>query len=147
MKKFRVRLIGLSVMLLVLAATVSAVGADSGSSAPLYLSFAKSDLEGDYVWNGTVSGDVNGDLETVLIAARPASNILHVEFDWIVSGDYSFTARLKGILDTETGRVNMNGVIESGDMLGARVYEEGQLVNLSNSGFAGTIRIMPATAD
>jgi len=106
------------------------------------------DPDGNYVWNGTVGGDLNGDLETVLLGFSASSKILNVEFDWIVSaGENSFTARMSGILDTETGKVVMNGTIIDGWLKGAQVHEEGQLVDLDSSGFAGTIRIMPASAD
>ena len=147
MKKPRVRLIVLSVMLLALAVAVSTAGASSDGNAPVYMTFAKADPEEDFIWNGSVSGDVNGDLETRLVTATLTSKILHVEFDWIVDGDYSFTARLQGILDLETGQVTMNGEVTEGDYLGAEVHEAGQLVDPANSGFAGTIRIMPASGD
>jgi tetratricopeptide (TPR) repeat protein len=75
---------------------------------------------------------------------------LHVEFDWIIDADddaYDFTARLSGILNTRTGSVVMNGAVVEGWLLGARVHEEGQLVDPATLGFEGSIRLMPATAD
>jgi len=122
--------------------------AQAAESEPVYLTFAKSDPDGNYVWNGTVSGDVNGELETVLLGFSASGKILNVEFDWIVgAGDYSFTARMKGILDTESGKVVMNGTVIDGWLKGAQVHEEGQMVDPGTSGFAGTIRIMPASAN
>jgi len=137
-----------SLFLLAFAFGVTSRPAQAADAAPVYLTFAKSDPDGNYVWNGTVGGDLNGDLETVLLGFSASSKILNVEFDWIVSaGENSFTARMSGILDTETGKVVMNGTIIDGWLKGAQVHEEGQLVDLDSSGFAGTIRIMPASAD
>jgi hypothetical protein len=97
---------------------------------------------------GTVSGDISGSLETRLLSISQAGKILHVEFDWIVdAGEQSFTARLKGTLDSETGTVTMNGTVFEGYLAGAQVHEQGQLVNPATSGFEGTIRLMPASAD
>lgn len=138
----------ISIFLLAVVFGVAIRPAQAADAAPVYLTFAKSDPDGNYVWNGTVGGDINGELETVLLDFSASSKILNVEFDWIVSaGAYSFTARLSGVLDTETGKVVMNGTIIDGWMKGAQVHEEGQLVDLDTSGFAGTIRIMPASAD
>lgn len=136
------------ILLSVMMSTLLFVGsAAADNSAPLYLSFEKADPDGNYIWNGAVSGDVSGDLETRLLSARQTERILHVEFDWIVdAGPQSFTARLKGILDLQTGSVTMNGTIIEGYLAGAQVHEEGQMVDAANSGFVGTIRITPATA-
>jgi len=149
MYKWKAKRVTLIVLLSLMMSVLLLVGGVAAeSSAPVYLSFEKADPEGDFVWNGTVDGDVSGGLETQLLSARPSSKILHVEFDWTVdAGDQSFTARLKGTLDTKTGKVIMNGTIIDGWLEGAQVHEEGQMIDLANSGFVGTIRIMPATAD
>ncbi len=94
------------------------------------------------VWQGSVAGDVSGGLETRLLAAAPEGPILHVIFDWIVdAGERSFTARLAGTLNTETGKVKMRGSVIEGWHLGARVKERGQLVDPATSRFVGTIKI------
>ncbi|MGD2048330.1 MAG: hypothetical protein PVH03_02485 [Chloroflexota bacterium] len=149
MYKWKTKRVTLIVLLsLMMSALFLVSGAAAENSAPIYLSFEKTDPEGDFVWNGTVDGDVSGGLETQLLGFRQSSKILHVEFDWIVeAGNQSFTARLYGILDTETGRVVMDGTIIDGWLEGAQVHEEGQLVDLNTSAFEGTIRIMPASAD
>lgn len=135
-------LLSLIMSMIVLVGSAAADG-----SAPLNLSFEKADPDGNYVWNGVVTGDISGALETRLLSARQTDRILHVEFDWDVdAGPQSFTARLSGILDLQTGSVTMNGTVIEGYLTGAQVHEEGQLVDAANSGFVGTISIMPATA-
>lgn len=120
------------------------------AEAPLQLTFEKEAVAFG-VWEGTVDGDITGDLTTVLTACtgpHPCSGrVWHVEFDWIIdAGSESFTAHLGGVLNTETGAVVMNGTVVEGFLEGARVHEEGQLVNPETLAFEGTIRIIPATA-
>jgi len=99
-------------------------------------------------WNGTVTGDVEGSLTTQLLSATPAGPILNVTFAWIVSaGEQSFTAVLKGTLNTLTGKVEMDGTIVEGWLLGAQIHEEGKLVDPQLGRFQGTITIFPATVN
>ncbi len=139
-----------ALVVLVLAGLLS-VGlthaAPASASAPLTLTFEKAAV-GPGVWQGTVSGDVDGSLTTVLTDCTGCSgDIWHVEFDWIITaGAESFTARLSGILNTQTGAVVMNGTVAEGFLQGAQVHEEGQLVNAASLGFEGTIRVMPSSA-
>jgi hypothetical protein len=139
-----------ALVLLVLAGLLSvglSQAAPASASAPLTLDFEKAAV-GPGVWQGTVSGDVDGALTTVLTACTGCSGaIWHVEFDWIISaGAESFTAHLSGVLNTQTGAVVMNGTVVDGFLRGAQVHEEGQLVNPAALGFEGTIRVMPSTA-
>jgi hypothetical protein len=143
-----------SVLLVVMLAGLLSVGlasaAPASAAAPLMLTFEKAAVAPG-VWEGMVSGDVDGDLRTVLTACTGptpcAGQIWHVEFDWIIAaGPESFTAHLRGTLDTLTGQVVMNGTVVDGFLQGAQVHEEGQLVNPATLGFEGTIRVMPATA-
>ncbi len=136
----------LIVLVLALALLPQAVAA--GNNAPVNLTFSKQST-GIGTWEGTVSGDLEGQLTTVLTDLRISGPIWHVEFDWIVdaAGDANdFTAHLSGILNTETGSVVMNGTVVEGWLLGAQVHEEGQLVDPATLAFEGTIRIMPGTA-
>jgi len=140
----RLIILGLIAALTLLA--VPAASAASAPSSPHQLTFTKTDLEGDFVWDGSVDGDTVGGLQTRLTAARPAGEILHVEFDWeIDAGDESFVAHLVGTLNQRTGAVVMNGEVVEGFMLGARVHERGQLTDPGTSEFQGTITILPAT--
>jgi hypothetical protein len=134
------------IALLACAALVVAAPAVSASSAPVRLDFAKT-ATAPGVWHGSVSGDIGGALTTRLIALEVTAPIWHVTFDWIVdAGAASFTARLDGILNTETGAVVMDGTVISGFLLGAQVHEQGQLVDPAALEFVGSIRLMPATA-
>lgn len=126
----------------------------SDARSPVRLMFDKEavdfDAEGNPIaWEGTVEGDIEGDLRTELTDLRESGNVWHVRFDWIITADNpgeSFTADLSGILNLNTGRVVMNGRVVDGYLKGARVHEEGQLVDPGNFGFEGLINIMPATA-
>jgi hypothetical protein len=53
---------------------------------------------------------------------------------------------LEGILNSEAGAVVMNGTVIDGLLLGAQVYEEGQLIDPATQRFAGSIWIMPGTS-
>ena len=84
----------------------------AASSAPVRLTFSKSELTTPMVWQGTMTGDIVGTLQTRLLNLRVSGNIWHVEFDFLVTGanpHQSFTARLTGILNLKTGKVVMNG--------------------------------------
>lgn len=137
----------ITLIALVLGALAAvAVPAGSAANAPVRLEFDKT-ATGPGVWQGTVSGDVEGSLETRLLDITVSGPVWHVTFDWIVdSGASSFTARLNGTLNTKTGAVVMDGNVISGYLLGAQVHEEGQLVDPATLEFAGSIRVMPATA-
>jgi hypothetical protein len=124
--------------------------APASATEPLRLTFEKQAVAAG-LWEGTVVGDVDGDLTTVLTGCTGPSpcsgQIWHVEFDWIIdAGAKSFTARLSGILNTQTGNVVMTGSVVDGYLQGARVDEQGQLVDAATLRFEGTIRVMPATA-
>jgi hypothetical protein len=122
----------------------------ASATAPLRLTFEKEAATAG-VWEGSVSGDVDGGLTTMLTSCNgpnPCSGrIWHVEFDWIVAaGAESFTAHLSGILNNVTGVAIMDGTVVDGFLQGAQVHEKGQLVNAATLRFEGTITVMPATA-
>jgi hypothetical protein len=116
------------------------------ANRPIDLTFEKTAVA-EGIWEGTVAGDIDGNLQTILLAPPDVSGaVWHVEFDWIVSaGSQSFTATMQGVLNTRTKTVVMNGTVTEGYMLGARVHEQGQcsddLVECQ-----GTIRIMSQLA-
>ena len=120
------------------------------ASSPVNLTFEK-EAVAPGAWEGTVSGDINGDLKSFLTGCTGPNpcggRIWHVEFDWVIeAGAESFTAHLSGVLNNVTGSVVMNGRVVDGFLEGAQVHETGQLVNPETLGFEGTIRIMPDTA-
>jgi hypothetical protein len=133
-----------------MAAVLLFLAVPARASSPVNLTFEK-EAVAPGAWEGTVSGDINGDLKSFLTACtgpNPCSGrIWHVEFDWVIdAGAESFTAHLSGVLNNVTGSVVMNGRVVDGFLEGAQVHEAGQLVNAETLGFEGTIRIMPATA-
>jgi hypothetical protein len=139
----------MKVLLLVLAAValgLAVVGAAAAAQpGPLHLTFDKQNADGDGVWEGTVSGDAEGRLKTVLISIggeHPC--VKDVVFDWIIKAeDDSFKARLAGTLDACTGAVQMSGSVSTGRYLGAFVQEAGQLQDLATLRFTGTIDVYP----
>lgn len=142
-----IHLLTLLLVVTIAGVTFPAQAENSLNSAPVYLSFDKI-LVSQGVWEGSVAGDVTGDLMTELTALQITGPIWHVEFNWIIdAGEHSFTAHLKGTLNTLTGQVIMNGTVVDGWLLGAQVHEEGQLVDPNTLQFQGTIRVMPATSD
>ena len=115
--------------------------------SPIRLQFDKQGGVGG-TWHGTVNGDVDGSLTTQLLTVHEAGPILNVTFTWAVeAGEHSFTAVLKGTLNTLTGQVEMDGTIIDGWLVGAQVHEEGQLVDPTIGRFQGKIVIFPATAN
>jgi hypothetical protein len=134
------------VLILVVATTAVAASASSAtaSNEPVRIQFDKSISNPDaFTWTGTVSGDVSGGLTTQLTSLRVTGSVWHVTFDWIIdAGERSFVADLRGTLNTNTGRVVMNGTVVEGWLLGARVHEQGQLVDPETLRFVGQIRVM-----
>ena len=140
---------GVSIAALALAATAPVALAGSATaatpSAPLIWTFDKCSV-GPGAWQGTATGPsgVAEPLQTQLTGARQTGKVLQVEFDWHVGSTY--LAQLSGVLNLKTGAVVMNGTVTDGQYTGSQVHEEGQLYDPNNSCFAGTIRVMPASA-
>ena len=148
MTKVNVRNFLFSLLAITLLAVAAVTPAFADDNDPIDIEFYKTDADANFLWDGTVSGDINGDLQTVLLAAQQSGHMLHVDFDWIITNsDCDFTARMSGTLDTQTGSVLMNGSVIDGCYMGAQVHEEGQLMDPTISGFGGNIRIMPGSAD
>jgi hypothetical protein len=135
------------VVLLVLLAGIVGLQTSPALAAndPVRLTFDKTAVAAG-VWEGTITGDIEGTLQTVLLTVDETGPIWHVTFDWIIgSGDRSFTARLDGLLNTQTGAVVMDGSVTEGYLLGARVHETGQLADAATSRFTGFITMFPPT--
>ena len=127
---------------------VGSLASAQSNNAPVNLSFEKCDPDGDFVWDGTVSGDFSGGLVTEPTFVDDSQPVWQVEFDFtITADDESMKIHLKGTLNTNTGQVVMNGEVAEGYLEGAQVHEMGQLVDPDDSCFEGTIRINPRTAD
>ena len=131
------------------AATATASAA-TASNAPLEVHFVKHVVDRtNLVFEGTVSGAVNGSLVSRLVRLNSIDGpIYNITFDWIVSAaDKSFTARTTGTWNTRTGQVVMNGTIIAGYLNRAQVHEQGHLVDPTTLTFEGFLQLMPATAD
>ncbi len=110
-----------------------------------HFDLAKTMATGVPTWSGTIGGDLNGTLETRFIAAESwsAGPVDHIVFDWTIwTADGASDVRMKGIFDTRTGRVVMNGVVTRGPFAGARVHEQAQPID-AFGGYAGTGHITP----
>jgi hypothetical protein len=121
-------------------------------AAPIRMDYVKVETAaGSLNWLGHVSGDVNGGLETRVVAASQSGHILHIRTQWSVdAGAQSFEASLDGTLDTATGALLLNGEVTRGYLAGARAHTEGRLTG-TDTGTGGTVfegflRIMPASA-
>ncbi len=125
------------------------VSAMAPPRSPLVMDYIKteSDLE-TFNWFGSVSGDINGNLETQVVGVMYSGKIWHIQTIWTVTdaGAQNFVAELDGILDTSSGKLLLNGAIVSGHLAGARVHEDGVLTGFTAAGgtvFEGFLRIMP----
>jgi hypothetical protein len=140
---------GPSIAALALAAATPIALAGSATavaeSTPLTWTFDKCSV-GPGMWQGTAHGPTGAaePLQTELTSARQTDDVLHVDFNWHVGTTY--LAQLSGTLNLKTGAVVMNGQVTEGQYVGSRVHEEGQLYDAANSCFAGTIRVIPASA-
>jgi hypothetical protein len=135
------------------AAIIIAVGAaaltvlaptGSASNSPVMIPFEKHWVgPGHYV--GT-AGD-GGTIEMLVSNSSVTGNMQH--FDVTISATipgHSFTAVLDGTFNFSTGKTLLNGVVTQGWLAGAQAHEKGQLVDPDTLTFAGTLRLMPASA-
>ncbi len=113
---------------------------------PLLINFEKSAID-QGVWKGHVAGNQYANLRSYLIELETLEKIWLVKFDWVIrdwqSPALSFTARMAGILNTETGRVFMRGEVIEGYRKGAEVKEEGWLIDADTLTFKGKIEVSP----
>jgi hypothetical protein len=130
--------------------TTSAAGARaSEGSGGIPVSFEKHIVDpANFKFQGTTGAAVKGTLASMIVpyTLDASGPVWHFTFEWDVTADVaqkSFVALTDGTLDTATGSVVMDGSVVRGWHLGARVHEEGQLVDPSTLTFAGTIVIMP----
>lgn len=129
--------------------TVQAAVGTGEATGSVALEFEKTAVA-DTVWVGTVTGDFEGVLTTVLIGADTSEPVWSVDFYWIVTAtdpERSFVARLSGTLDGETGEVAMSGRVVEGYRAGAPVEERGQLFDAERSAFRGSIAIQARSED
>jgi hypothetical protein len=107
------------------------------------LSFSKA-LVGEGVWEGTISGEVQGKLRTVLVFADQSDPVWRVELEWFIEADdpnKSFVARLRGTINTESGAVVLNGEITEGYLVGSSIREQGQMLETAEAPVSGMVII------
>ena len=120
-------------------------------AAPLLMDYVKVETApGSLNWLGSVSGDIDGGLETRVVGATQSGHVLHIVTEWRVdAGLQSFEARLEGTLDTRSGGLLLNGEITSGYLEGARAFNQGQLTGIDavtgGTVFEGSLRILPGS--
>ena len=92
---------------------------------PLRLDFDQAQVS-EGVWKGVALGEMDGQVTAVLVNAETPEPQQMAAMDLTVgAGERSFTARLHGTLNPESGRVRMQGVITRGYFRGAMVRQEG----------------------
>jgi hypothetical protein len=134
---------------LIVAALLALAASNATAAPPLQVDFVKHVTNpASFEFAGTTSGDAGATLTSRLVSLDASTGVsLHITFDWFVhAGDRSFTARTSGTWNTLTGRVGMNGRVIDGYLEGARVHEEGQLVDPATLTFQGFLQLMPDTA-
>jgi hypothetical protein len=129
---------------------LAGVAAHAQPNSPVRLDFDKCGGE-DGRFEGTVTGDLAGDLVSQALAVDDARPVWKVRFLWTVGepGDPDYlVADLSGILNSNTFSVVMNGRVVEGAYTGAQVHEAGHLVGVEECGlrFQGTIDVFPTTA-
>ncbi|HSK26751.1 MAG TPA: hypothetical protein VK894_07570 [Jiangellales bacterium] len=114
------------------------------AAEPVRLTFDKAAVSAG-TWAGTVTFEGEPQpaaLTTVLTGFAVVGPNLLVSFDWIIdAGERSFTASMDGVLNGTTGSVVMNGTVVEGWGEGARVHEQGTLVDPATQRYSGTIRV------
>ena len=131
-------------MLTAVAVVAAIAGPVAAGNRPIVLEFEKAWAAPDY-YVGTVAG--GGTIEMWLSDKSVIGNTQHFDATVSVScASGAFTAFVSGEINFSTGRVVLNGTVTSGWMAGAQVQEESQLLDPDTGSFAGTIRIMPASA-
>lgn len=138
----RAAVLGL-VLLLAAGLGLGALAQDAMAAATT-LEFTKEDPDGDGTWNGTVAGEIEGEVQTMLLNADQSQPVWRVAFEVMVdAGDRSFRGYVGGTLDTDSGVVTMHGVVTEGYMLGASIDWQGQMTDEAASRFEGDITLTP----
>jgi hypothetical protein len=133
------------IALLAVGAVVASTGTAAASNAVIVIPFEKHWVgPGHYVGtacdggsidmqlsNSSVTGDVQHFTATVQVAL-PGRSLIAVLY-----GSFNFS----------TGKTVLNGAVVDGWLAGARVHEEGRLVGFDPLTFAGTVQLMPSSAD
>lgn len=132
----------------------------SASNGPIVIPFDKSYDGGASALNGvnTYTGPAGdgGRIELRVVGGRLSGPTQHLTAEVTITlGGRWFTARLDGVFNGSAGpkdtagRTVLNGTVTDGAngwLVGARVHEEGQLVDGNTGRFVGQVQVMPASA-
>jgi hypothetical protein len=131
-------------LLVVAAATVAATSSAHADNSPVVISFVKSPV-GPGHYAGTTAD--NCQLDVYMADSHGTGGVQHFTATFVITGcgDHDLTAVLPGIFNSSTGRTVLNGSVTAGWLAGARAHEEGQ-IDWDNGSFAGTLKLMPASA-
>ncbi len=144
----------LAITMLVVVSLVAAFAVSSpasASNAAVVVPFEKSWVgPGHYV--GTAGEDEEGTIEMWVYDVSFTGNVQRFSTTLLLSLDgRTLRANLEGQFNFATGRVVLNGQVVEGWLRGAQVHEESQYVGDDEATggpiFAGTIRVMPGSAD
>jgi hypothetical protein len=153
-KRFRARarerLAGITLLLLVSLLAAFAVAAPAwASNAAIVIPFEKHWVEpGHYVGSACDGGTI----EMFVYDSSITGGVQHFTATLNLSvGTRSLTAILDGRFNFSTGRVVLNGVVVDGWLKGAQVHEESRYTgddpDTGGPVFAGTVQLMPSSAD
>jgi len=143
----------LSLAVTVLFSTFSALSADQ---APVRLTFEKT-LIGPgpapylFTFTGSFDGDFSGQLyvgQLVREFVDEEHQLIHTVVDYFFTaedGIHSFSARVDGHANLQTGEAVLNGIVTEGWAEGAQVQDEFDI--LGGGHFQGTFRIIQASAN
>lgn len=131
-------------LVMAVVAIVALAAPVTATPAAIVLEFEK-ERQADGTYLGTIEG--GGTLKMTVLARELIGNTMHFSASLEVDGSSagSFTGVVRGQINLGTGRAVLNGSVTDGDLDGAQVHEESQLVALSPQTFTGTIRVMPAS--
>lgn len=143
-----------ALVLVALAAALAVAVPAGASNAAIVIPFEKQFVgsvedgpEGPANYYVGTAGD-DGTIEMWVYGSRVTGGVQHFTATLKLSiGGESLTAVLEGRFNFSTLRVVLNGDVVEGWLAGARVHEESELVGFDPLTFAGTIRLMPGSAD
>jgi hypothetical protein len=117
----------------------------TASNAVIVIPFEKHQVgPGHYVGTTADGGTIDMQLSNSSVTGDVQHFTATVQ---LVFPDRSMTATLDGQFNFITLETVLNGYVVDGWLAGARVHEAGQLVGSDPLTFAGTMTVMPASAD
>jgi hypothetical protein len=113
---------------------------------PIRLAFDQASVAGK-TWQGSVSGDLTGVLNSDLRSLYYHARSWQVEFKWTVEATdpaHSFTAELTGTINPKTRYMNLMGTVTKGWLTDAQIHVNGKITDLRMRELKGTIYLTPA---